>query len=70
MIALLLSIVLGGSTPPSSSNLICCHYAPDGNLVCKLPVEGQCASGDKAIVCRWGVWSDPGGYAECNPNPG
>lgn len=65
---ILLVLFGGGSNPPTGSNVICCHYEPDGNLMCKLPVDNSCAPGDKAIVCRNGVWEDPGGYAECIPN--
>ena len=39
MLTLVLSLILGGSNPPTGSNVICCHYADDGNLVCKLPVD-------------------------------
>ncbi len=65
---IILFVLLGGSNPPSGSSVICCHYAEDGNLVCKLPVDNSCAPGDKAVVCRNGIWEDPGGYAECIPN--
>lgn len=65
----LLTVMLGGSGGGGGS-MICCHHAPDGNLICTLPVAGECQSGDKVVVCRYGVWSNEDGtYAECNPKP-
>ncbi len=51
---------LGGGGGGGGS-LICCHYAADGNLVCTLPTAGECQSGDKAVVCRYGVWANEDG---------
>jgi hypothetical protein len=68
ILAFAASVVMGSSGGGGPGTIICCHAAPDGNTVCNLPNSNGCESGDKAIICRYGAWSDPdGGAAECLP---
>jgi hypothetical protein len=47
--------------------VICCHFE-GANNVCAMPGSGGCEAGDKAVLCRYGAWSDPeSGAAECLP---
>lgn len=71
MTTTIVSTILSLYVQMMSSDIICCATAPDGNMKCHLPsIDGQCDSGDKAVVCRYGVWSDKeSGAAECIPAP-
>jgi hypothetical protein len=69
MLTIVISLATSFFTAAGGDNIICCHTAADGNSVCSLPSADGCESGDKAVVCRYGVWSDPeSGVAECVPN--
>lgn len=62
--SIILSFLLGGG-----QDIICCQLDESGNNSCTLPGPDGCDSGEKAVVCRYGIWSDPeSGAAECVPN--
>jgi hypothetical protein len=73
LVAILLQLVQPqpSETPcGGSENVICCGVDENGNMDCHPAGTDGCESGEKAVVCRYGFWSDPiSGTAECWPTP-
>jgi hypothetical protein len=71
LLSIIIAIMLAPPSPAGGDgNVICCGFDENGNNVCYPAGASGCGSGEKAVVCRYGFWTDPdSGIAECWPTP-